>query len=62
MKGSFWLREWGATSFIVTTLIGLVVVPLALYFGHRSAVESAGNISTPASAAQTASPSASSSR
>jgi hypothetical protein len=48
----FWLREWGATTFVLTVLIGLIVVPVALFFGHRSAVESAGNPgSAPASAA-----------
>lgn len=63
MNRSFWLREWGAASFVVTVLIGLVVVPLALYVGHRSAAESAGNVNgSPASAAQTATPAASSSR
>ena len=29
-------REWGAVTFIVTVVIGLVIVPLGLYFGNRA--------------------------
>ena len=27
-------REWGAVTFVLTVLIGMIVVPLALYFGN----------------------------
>ena len=27
-------REWGAVTFVLTVLVGMVVVPLALYFGN----------------------------
>ena len=28
-------REWGAVTFIVTVIVGMVVVPLALYFANQ---------------------------
>jgi hypothetical protein len=27
-------REWGAVTFVLTVLVGMIVVPLALYFGN----------------------------
>jgi hypothetical protein len=54
-------REWGAVSFVLTVLIGIVIVPLALYFTNQGASQ----IATPgltttssarASSVQTASP------
>ncbi len=27
-------REWGAATFVLTVLLGMIVVPLALYFGN----------------------------
>lgn len=33
MNTSFLWREWGAVTFVLTVAIGLVAVPLALYFG-----------------------------
>lgn len=34
MNRSFLLREWGAVSFVLTVLVGVVAVPLALLFGN----------------------------
>ena len=36
MNASFLRREWGAVTFVLTVLVGLVAVPLALYFGNQS--------------------------
>jgi hypothetical protein len=33
---SFVRREWGAVTFVLTVLIGIVVVPAALAFGNQS--------------------------
>ena len=54
-------REWGAVSFVLTVLVGIVVVPVALYFTNQgpSAILTPGlNTSSAAraSVAQTASP------
>jgi hypothetical protein len=54
-------REWGAVTFVLTVLVGMIVVPLALYLANQGP----GPIAIPgitttssarASAAQTASP------
>ena len=37
MNWSFVRREWGAVTFVLTVLIGIIVVPTALYFGNQSA-------------------------
>jgi hypothetical protein len=52
---SFVRREWGAVTFVLTVLIGIVVVPAALAFGNQSL---SGNPtpSTIASTARTATP------
>jgi hypothetical protein len=49
---SFVRREWGAVTFVLTVLLGILVVPAALYFGNQSA---ASNAATPtiASSART---------
>ena len=54
-------REWGAVSFVLTVLIGMIVVPLALYFTNQgpSAVTTPNLTTTSsarASSVQTASP------
>lgn len=65
--GTFLRREWGAATFVVTVIVGLVAVPLALYFGNQSAtpvniptptpsVASAPSVASPASTARTATP------
>ena len=65
MSWSFIRREWGAVTFVVTVFLGVIIVPLGLYFGNQSpttssTAASAPVVSTPtatASAARTASPS-----
>jgi len=34
MNAEFLRREWGAVSFVLAVLVGIVVVPIALYLGH----------------------------
>ena len=36
MSWLFARREWGAVTFVLTVLIGIIVVPAALYFGNQS--------------------------
>ena len=58
MNWSFVRKEWGAVTFVITVLIGLIVVPTALYFGNQSAASNAasGARTTISSTARTASP------
>ena len=58
MDWSFLRREWGAVSFVLTVIVGLVVVPLALYFGNRAPtpVGPAPGATSSASPARTAAP------
>jgi hypothetical protein len=42
-------REWGAVTFVATVLVGIIVVPAALYFGNQSAAHGT-SLSTIASA------------
>lgn len=37
MNWSFVRREWGAITFVLTVLLGLVVVPVALYVESQGA-------------------------
>ncbi|MGH7869672.1 MAG: hypothetical protein ACREP9_19100 [Candidatus Dormibacteraceae bacterium] len=37
LRWDFMRREWGAVTFVITVIIGAIVVPLALLFGHQSA-------------------------
>jgi hypothetical protein len=32
---TFLRREWGAVTFVLTVIVGMVVVPLALYFTNQ---------------------------
>ena len=49
--GTFLRREWGAALFVLTVVIGLVAVPVALYFnGQRPAAAVAVATATPVSA------------
>gem|GEM_PF-1648909 len=34
MSWSFVRREWGAVTFVLTVIAGMIVVPLALYFAN----------------------------
>lgn len=61
MNWSVLRREWGAVTFVLTVLVGMIVVPLALYFNNQGPAAIAAPpvvITTPATAssAQTASP------
>jgi hypothetical protein len=54
-------REWGAVTFVLTVVVGMIVVPLALYFTNQGpAAIAAPPVTTASSArassAQTASP------
>jgi hypothetical protein len=54
-------REWGAVTFVLTVLVGMIVVPLALYLANQGpgpiAIPGTTTASTAhASAAQVASP------
>jgi hypothetical protein len=54
-------REWGAVTFVLTVIVGMIVVPLALYLANQGpgpiAVPNISTVSSArASAAQTASP------
>jgi hypothetical protein len=53
---SFVRREWGAVTFVLTVLLGMIVVPTALYFGNQS-VSGNSTSSTIASTARSATPS-----
>ena len=35
MNWDFVRREWGAVTFVVTVVVGMIVVPLALYFANQ---------------------------
>jgi len=32
---AFVRREWGAVTFVLTVIVGMIVVPLALYFNNQ---------------------------
>jgi hypothetical protein len=58
---AFVRREWGAVTFVMTVIVGMIVVPLALYFANQGpgpvAVPNIPTVSSArASSAQTASP------
>ena len=48
--GAFLRREWGAATFVVTVIVGLVAVPLALYFGNQAPSPVAVPTATPSAA------------
>ncbi|MDQ6879212.1 MAG: hypothetical protein M3082_16270 [Candidatus Dormibacteraeota bacterium] len=35
MNWAFVRREWGAVTFVLTVVVGMIVVPLALYFANQ---------------------------
>jgi hypothetical protein len=54
-------REWGAVTFVLTVVVGMIVVPIALYFANQGPGALAVPITTTvssarASSAETASP------
>jgi hypothetical protein len=59
---SFLVREWGAVTFVLTVLVGVVIVPIALIVGNKPPPPPAlpnPSPSVSASASPAASPSAS---
>jgi hypothetical protein len=55
---SFLRREWGATTFVLTVLVGMIIVPLALTFGHQGTSPGSSGPATTSTAPASASPSA----
>jgi hypothetical protein len=58
---AFVRREWGAVTFVLTVIVGMVIVPVALYFANQGPaaiiVPSTPTVSSArASGAETASP------
>jgi hypothetical protein len=51
MSWPFIRREWGAVTFVLTVLVGVLAVPIALYFEHPSGSEGAGPAAQPKPAA-----------
>ncbi|HEV2029192.1 MAG TPA: hypothetical protein VGS16_11790 [Candidatus Dormibacteraeota bacterium] len=54
-------REWGAVTFVLTVVVGMIIVPLALFLANQGpgpiTVPSTPTVTSPvASSAQTASP------
>ncbi len=54
MSWSFVRREWGAVTFVLTVLVGMVVVPVALFFTNVApspvlgpAITTASGVSSP---------------
>jgi len=35
VNAEFIRREWGAVTFVLTVLVGIIVVPIALYFANQ---------------------------
>ncbi len=63
MNWAFVRREWGAVTFVLTVIVGMIVVPLALFFASQGpgpvSVPTITTVSSPR-ASGVASPSASS--
>ena len=50
MNGAFLRREWGAVTFVLTVIVGLIVVPLALFLtnsGPSNVTLPATHVSSP---------------
>lgn len=47
MNWDFLRREWGAVTFVLTVLVGLVVVPLGLVFANQSPGPVSASFPTP---------------
>jgi len=48
-------REWGAVTFVLTVVVGMIIVPLALYFANQGPSALILSPTPTASSAQTAS-------
>ena len=64
MNRSFFVREWGAVTFVLTVLLGAIVVPVALVLGNKPPpppalpeVSPSPTVSAPASPSTSPSPS-----
>lgn len=57
MNWEFVRREWGAVTFIAAVVVGLVIVPLALYFANQGpgplTIPSVNTVSSAASGSRT---------
>ncbi|HEX9099422.1 MAG TPA: hypothetical protein VF956_08075 [Candidatus Dormibacteraeota bacterium] len=53
MSWAFVRREWGAVTFVLTVLVGMVVVPVALYFTNVGPSPVTGPTPTPTVASST---------
>ena len=61
MNWAFVRREWGAVTFVLTVIVGMIIVPVALYFANQGPaaiiVPNTPTVVSPiASGTQTASP------
>lgn len=52
MNWAFIRREWGAVTFVLTVIVGMVVVPVALYLANLGPAPVAVNLPTTASSAR----------
>lgn len=52
MNWAFIRREWGAVTFVLTVIVGMVVVPVALYLANLGPGPVAVNLPTTASTAR----------
>ena len=52
MNWDFIRREWGAVTFVLTVVVGMVVVPLALYLANVRPGAAAVNLPTTSSTAR----------
>ncbi|HEY4914708.1 MAG TPA: hypothetical protein VIJ91_12405 [Candidatus Dormibacteraeota bacterium] len=55
MNWSVLRKEWGAVTFVVTVLVGIIIVPLALYFTQQGPAAIAAPPVATASAARASS-------
>ena len=59
MNWTFVRREWGAVTFVLTVIVGMIVVPLALYFTNKGpapvAVQTPTVVQSPAASSARAS-------
>lgn len=63
MNRSFIAREWGAVTFVLTVLLGIIIVPIALVVGNKPQPPAAlptptPSVSAPATPTPSAAPSA----
>lgn len=52
MNWAFIRREWGAVTFVLTVIVGMIVVPVALYLANLGPGPVAVNLPTTASSAR----------